>query len=147
LNNCTLSGNSALYGGGVSSSTLNNCALNGNSASYAGGALSATLNNCTLIGNWAQYEGGGVYDGALNNCIVYYNLALSGANYSWSALNYSCTTPKPADGTGNIVAEPLVASASHLSTFSPCRSAGGTNYARGIDLDGEPWVNPPSIGC
>jgi len=50
LNNCTLSGNAAYYGGGGYYSTLNNCALCGNSASDGGGSYGGTLNNCALSG-------------------------------------------------------------------------------------------------
>src|SRR5262249_25006372 len=69
------------------------------------------------------------------------------ANYKGSALNYCCTTPLPSNGVGNQTAEPLLASASHLSASSPGRGAGSPAYVRGVDIDGEPWANPPSIGC
>ena len=38
----------------------------------------------------------------LTNCIVYYNSAPSGENCFYSRLSYSCTTPLPSDGVGNI---------------------------------------------
>jgi hypothetical protein len=154
LNHCTLNGNSASDGGGAYESTLNNCALTGNTAlsdyygdaGYGGGVYSGTLNNCTLSGNWATY-GGGAYGGTLNNCIVYFNTAANEPNYSESFLNYCCTTPLPASSTGNITANPELASASHLSFFSPCRGAGSADYSSGVDIDGEAWATPPSIGC
>ena len=35
----------------------------------------------------------------------------------------------------------------HIATTSPCHGAGSALYASGTDLDGEQWVNPPSMGC
>ena len=148
LNICSLSANSAIDGGGASDGILNGCALTGNSAYAGGGVYGGTLNNCTLTGNSAAYDGGGAYQGTLSNCIVYYNMAnRSGANYLESSLNYSCTTPLPASGAGNISVEPELASAARLSAGSPCRGSGSPDHASGLDIDGEAWANPPSMGC
>ena len=152
--NCTLSANSASYlyggGGGISYGTLKNCILSGNYAwGGGGGALYGTLNNCTLTGNTVgsdEAHGGGANSSTLNNCIVYHNMAKNGANYAGCTINYSCTFPAPG-GTGNITNNPLLLSAPHIASNSPCVGAGSVSYATGTDLDGDPWRSPPAMGC
>jgi alpha-tubulin suppressor-like RCC1 family protein len=152
LNNCTLTGNSANYGGGAAESTLANCTLTGNRAYEGGGAFSGALNNCTLTGNSAEIGGGGVAarvlciqnfcsgHAILHNCIVYFNQAQIGANYSDSRFEYSCTTPLPT-GTGNIDSDPgfvdFAAGNLRLLSCSPCIDVGDAAFASGgFDLNG-----------
>jgi hypothetical protein len=159
LNNCILIGNSARsYGGGASECTLTNCLVSSNSAAVGGGTYYSWASHCTITGNTARdSRGGGACYGTLNNCIIYFNTARFGddnyyGNYPplyqtpSATLNYCCTTPLPAYGTGNLIRDPELASASRLSASSPCRGRGNAAYTRGVDLGGEPWGNPPSIG-
>jgi len=146
LYNCILSGNSANLGGGTYGGTPNNCALMRNSAQSGGGAYNGELVNCTVTGNSASF-GGGVYGAQLRNGIVYYNIGPAGNYDSSSTLNYSCTTPLPPIGTNNISVEPRLAGTWNLSANSPCIGKGSYVSASGVDIDGEPWANPPSIGC
>jgi hypothetical protein len=144
---CVLRGNSAAIGGGGSfGSTLHSCALVENAAMEGGGAYLSTLHNCTLIRNSAS-SGGGAVNCAVTNSIVLYNRASKNANHLNCALAYSCTDPVPATSVGNFVAEPQMASESHISILSPCRQAGTINTLSLPDIDGNAWSNPPSVGC
>jgi len=90
LSNCTITGNSARYGGGLGASsstvTLASCTIAGNSAGDGGGleAISSTvtLTNCTVTANSSSLDGGGLsaYFSALTltNCTVTGNLASRG---------------------------------------------------------------------
>src|SRR5262249_3836691 len=145
-------------GGGAANAILNNCVLMANRAAYGGGAYGCTLNNCTLTDNAAAYStddgqphgtGGGAYHSVLNNCIIYCNTAADGPNFnSDSTLNYSCTTPLPTNGIGNITLEPQFIDTNgwanlRLQSTSPCINAGRNATApHGPDLDG----NPRTVG-
>jgi hypothetical protein len=150
VDRCIFKGNQAFDGGGARDCQLHNCVLAGNMAMEAGGgAHSSTLNNCTVVGNWIEDvgeemlapAGGGAFDCTLRNCIVCFNLASSDANYSESRLDYCCTTPLPAEGVGNISADPLFVDRANgnlrLQPNSPCIGAGLNDSAPGFtDLDG-----------
>jgi hypothetical protein len=154
LSHCILSNNAASdVGGGALCGSLRNCVVTGNTAANAGGGAlggwqgeASTLHNCTITGNSAPV-GGGAADCTLNNCIVYANTAPDGPNYSGGTLNNCCTTPLPARGDFNLTADPQLADAAHISPSSPCRRAGSARYTSGTAIDGEPWLDPPSIGC
>jgi hypothetical protein len=163
LYNCLLTGNSALFGGGAcgqpsNDCTLYNCLLIGNSAGQGGGAYASTLYSCTVTSNHASEDfdprfpgqGGGVFGGTLYNSIVYYNTAVTGANYftdsaiymAVGVLNYCSTTPLPSNGVGNITGPPLfmdmAAGDFRLREDSPCIDA-GTNL---LGVVGDSWGNP-----
>jgi hypothetical protein len=139
LNNCTLVGNFArrfgIQGGG-----------------FGGGALRCTLNNCILVGNSATISGGGARSSTLNNSIAYFNDAAQSANYDtdFSTLNYSCTTPLPPTGVGNITNAPLfvdLASGNlRLQSNSPCINAGLNAFAPAdSDLDGKERIRGDTV--
>jgi PKD domain/Immunoglobulin I-set domain len=164
VSNCLLTNNTAIYGGGISYGTLNNCLVVFNLAVYGGGAYYATLNNCTVLNNYTTtiflYRGGGTYDCVVRNSIVLGNADNwpSGStidNYYYDGgyflpkYSYSCTYPL-ISGTGNIDGNsfnPQILDSFHIASTSPCHGAGSVLYTSGADLDGEPWANPPSMGC
>lgn len=147
--NCSLARNRAIWGGGVWASRIFNSVITNNYAfENGGGANSAELYNCTVIGNSANEYAGGVWDCRVFNSIVYFNDP--GGNYytySYGSFDFSCTSPLPSRGTGNINADPQILSGFQISSGSACRGAARTNYVFGTDVEGEPWRNPPSMGC
>jgi len=143
--NCILAGNRAdTGGGGISGGTLYNSLIIANrSGNLGGGAYASTLNNCTVADNYAP-QVGGTYLSTLNNSIVYLNDEFSAVNHSNCTFNYSCTTPMPTNGIGNITTFPLFAAGSgnyRLDAFSPCIDTGSNGYVVGTtDLDGNPRI-------
>jgi hypothetical protein len=150
LINCTLSNNTvSRFGGGASRCTLNNCIVVSNTGTFGGGAAYCTLNNSTVVNNLSLIDSGGTYDCTNNNCIVRLNMRSDYprniySNYYGGALNYCCTEPLPASGTGNFTNEPLFVSQPgilRLLSNSPCINAGNNSWApAGPDLDGNPRI-------
>ena len=140
------------FGGGTVSCYATNCVFTQNSACYYGAAASSgTLVNCTVVGNVSATSpvGPAVNGATLINCIVTGNSpGLSGAlNYGSCTMTYCCSDPLPT-GTGNIDVNPqFLGDGIHLAQTSPCIGAGTALVSLGSDIDGQPWNNPPSIGC
>ena len=129
--NCTISGNSAMRGGGVScfhdpspgfdwntSPKITNCTITDNLARqqgggiYSGGSTSPVISNCIITGNSAEYYGGGMSNWNSNpmvtNCTFGGNSASNGNALncdSWSQLypsNVQMTNCILADGGDEI---------------------------------------------
>jgi len=144
INNCILVANTAEYGGGMHSGTINNSVISGNTArEYGGGLYMAAANNCTFVANQAGGSAA-VSGGPLTNCIAWFNRPNSFS--SGLHQEFTCAPETASSGTGNITDDPLLRSASHIATNSPCVGA-GTNLGFDTDIDGDAWLNPPSMGC
>ncbi|MGH7978658.1 MAG: PKD domain-containing protein [Limisphaerales bacterium] len=135
-------------GGGAFNCSVFDSAFAQNSATYeGGGADGGTLVNCTITENTATERGGGTANCNPTNCIIYYNKIFLNSTYETNCYGnafYCCTIPKQ---PGDITNEPELADYAHISLNSPCRGAGTPVAANGGDIDGQPWNNPPSIGC
>jgi Right handed beta helix region len=99
INNCTVSGNTAAFGGFFTGSAggiymhdhgtlhLTNTTISGNTSNYSGGGVYLNATTATIIGstiseNYAYFNGGGIYSSGANvlieNSTVAYNTAASG---------------------------------------------------------------------
>jgi predicted outer membrane repeat protein len=106
LNNNTITGNTAGWGGGIhnlGTLTLNNNTITGNTANIVGGGIfnggtgTLTLTNNTITGNTASNTGGGIYNGGtltLNNNTITGNTASDrgGGIYSQGTLTLNNNT-------------------------------------------------------
>ncbi|HEV2211390.1 MAG TPA: hypothetical protein VG167_21705 [Verrucomicrobiae bacterium] len=149
---CVLAGNSANTGGGAYKSFLRSSALFSNTAFSGGGAYGSFLVSCTVTLNSASPGSGGGLDSSWGwNSIIFGNLGgLLGQDNDWDLGSFghfvSCwTTTSPSDMTTR--SPQIVPDNIHIAATSPCRGAGNPAYLSGTDLDGEAWLNPPSIGC
>ncbi|NLF62496.1 MAG: hypothetical protein GX574_15255, partial [Lentisphaerae bacterium] len=152
LINCTLSRNTAYYGGGTCGCFLSNCTLTGNSAEFGGGARGGTLDNCTVTGNSTTNAGGGVIGCDAYNCIVWENFAPEDANHRDSWFSYSCTSPLPVEGDGNISDDPRLVDAANgdcrLRVGSPCIDSGDNEFVapeNETDLAGNPRISNGTV--
>ena len=84
----------------------------------------------------------------LTNCIIAFNSTEIGVfpDLRFGVQSYCCV-PSQNLGGNNIFADPQLLDNFHLTADSPCRGAGSPLYAIGTDLEGDPWLNPPSVGC
>ena len=159
LINCVIADNQADFGGGTSGCRLNNCLVTGNRALTGGGIRVSFATNSTIVGNIADNQGGGAYclgtlngqSPVLNNCIVYFNTAPDSPNFtSGGTLNYSCTTPLPTNGIGNISNDPALVNPGtgdmQLQADSPCINSGNNLYSTAsTDLNGNPRITGGTV--
>lgn len=153
---CEIMGNTAnRYGGGAAGGDrhplLIGCAVALNTAQDGAGAHFASLFQSTVVSNIATVGAvGGIQFGEAWNCICYFNR--SATNWPFTDVGgsagfyYGCST------RGNlpncITNNPQLLDWEHVALTSPCLAL-GTNFggAGYHDIDGEPWGNPPALGC
>ena len=94
-------------GAGVYRGSASNCLLIGNITGGDGGAAwNGTLVNCTIVANVATNSGGGAANATLKNCIVYGNYASESNNVCNCTMEYCCIDGDAVTGNGNITANP-----------------------------------------
>lgn len=141
--NCVIVGNRG-NDGGVAGLPVYNSLIAYNRADENGGGLcAAAAYNCTIVSNSAGGDGGGAWGSVLHNTIVYSNTAAgSGKNFHKVVPTYTCTTPMPSNGYGNIADDPRFVNPGagdwRLQADSPCVNAGanGLWMTNAKDLDG-----------
>jgi hypothetical protein len=161
-------------GGGIFTigGVIRNSLIAGNRAASAtsgpglGGGIylrGGSLLNCTVAANRADH-GGGIYveseDGGtsnpvVRNCVVFFNSASSGTNWSWQdppgSFDHCCTIPSPNAVGDNTVQDPQFIDQPNgnyrLAPTSPCIDA-GLNEAWMVgstDLDGDPRIRNEKV--
>ncbi len=148
LYRCRIRANRAMTnnGGGVfSCKTFNSLLIENSAQEYGGAAADSELVNCTVAFNSAGVSGGGVAWGGVRSSVVYDNLAADETNWLEATLDYTCTTPIPAD-KGCISNRPHFVDAAatnlRLCADSPCIDGGANEewLFYETDLDGRPRV-------
>ncbi|MDP8208016.1 MAG: right-handed parallel beta-helix repeat-containing protein [Candidatus Electryonea clarkiae] len=103
INECTLTGNSSSYGGGINCASshprISNCQITGNTATTSGGGIYCSdsnplISNCVVSGNSGVRWGGGVNfysnsEGLLINCTIENNESTS----TGGGINCSASSP------------------------------------------------------
>ena len=142
LTNSTLSGNSAIRGGGIDNFygtvTLTNSTVSGNSANIGGGGIynygTVTLTNSTVSGNSAASAGGGIYN---FDTVTLTNSTVSGnsADYGGGIYNFygtvTVTASLVANSSGGNCVGTITDDGSNLADDATCGTI--PNTLTGLD--------------
>lgn len=149
LAGCEVAGNTAgINGGGAAYCSTRGCAISDNCAGERGGGLYAGDHlHATMCGNTAALFGGGIAEGSASDSILYFNRAAVGPNHHSAALARCCSPESLPSAAHPLPDPPRLADPRHLAPGSPCLGRGDLAVPSYPDLDGEPWSNPPALGC
>ncbi|WP_372806613.1 choice-of-anchor Q domain-containing protein [Pontiella sp.] len=147
-NRCFFRFNQANSGGGIEQGKASSSVFSANQALFGGGGMSGgEATQCTFSGNRAHY-GGGMRSGTVSNSILWHNYAeLSGTDLYGTLATYCCSPDVVHGVDGCITNNPQLVTDSHIGGTSPCISAGQASSVVDVDIDGEAWAIPPSMGC
>ncbi len=154
VSNCWITANQAGGGGGL----FTNCRITHNDTGFSGaarncliaynrvGGKATSFINCTVTLN---DEAGVENFGEIVNSIVWFNgTGEAGSNISGSYVTSNSCSPDLIHGVdGNITNNPLLASHMYLSQDSPCIGRADSSRAYGVDINGDSWNIPASMGC
>jgi len=160
ITNSIIEANIAERGGGIAGSVVFGSLIVRNRASDGAGAYNPQwMGHCTVTWNSAAFFGRGVvdryYSGLWQSAVVNSIIA---ANSGWIGspdidVQYPAFPTNSCIGdhfntlnNGSFVADPQFVDDYHIAVTSPCFAA-GVPLGGGLDLDGEPFRSPPSIGC
>ena len=149
-------------GAGIANGKAENCRLVGNTGSGAVGSLvwgslvkanqpygsdGSTNLNCTLVANAL-----GARTSVMTNCLFAYNgvpglLQANQGSMSRCILQPGMLPGSNAGGSNWMLLPNLRSDMEHISVDSACIGRGTNHGVVKFDLDGEPYANPPAIGC
>lgn len=150
--------NTAQQGGGFwGPGVVEGCVVALNKAVYGAGIYNnAYVFQCTVVSNISLGSMvAGVDFSSVWNSIVCFNQARVDPTYGSEFENLGgsgnyynvCYSPYQNWITG-ITNDPELLDLAHVAATSPCRGAGATLGIAGFgDIDGNPWNQPPTIGC
>jgi hypothetical protein len=159
LSDCTVSGNSADFGGGIfnlnGTLTVDNCTISGNAAAFSGGgidnsasdgAASLTITNSTISDNSATAnDGGGILSGAAGTTLSVASLIVSNSTLSDnSATGNGGAIANTADAAPNNAQAAITNST--ISDNSATANGGGIYNAIGEFQIGDTILNAGSSG-
>lgn len=141
LRKCIIRGCSNTYHICGNQTRAYSCLFRDNKSTTGRLSRNSTFANCTFVKNIVA-DGTLNYGSTFRNCLFAGNTKTDGGE---PLTNYGSTTSNPNCMAGGLN---LVDADSRPVPGSPAYGGGSSSYLQtATDLDGIPWLNPPSIGC